>query len=149
MKIILSTAGGGKTSKVAELAAKYTEEEEKRVHVILGEVSTDEFIRIADRLKVNVGRVFATESNSLEEIAGIIENDTVSEVFFIDEYINLYNADDDEYASYQDTMKKLLSEFQRLEEESGRKFYITQQARYGDVRLNGEKLVMFDYESAQ
>lgn len=143
MKIILSIAGGGKTTKVAELVAKYTLEG-TNIHIISGGITAKDFRGYLQEVNIDNDRIRFSEMNNLVEIVETIENDTVSEVFFIDEYINLYNVDD-ENIPYQDTMKKLLSEFQRYEKENNKKLYVTQQTNYADPRLTGGSLVILGY----
>lgn len=149
MKIILSGAGGGKSRKATKLAAQYAVEG-KTVHIVSGEVVWRDFAVSAYEQGFNIDvieKIKYTFIDGIKEALEVLGSDD-SDVVFLDEVVSNWHLKDIGMTS-DGAKNELLSTLDDMEKEGSKKFYVTQQARYEDIRLNGERLAMFDYVSTQ
>lgn len=144
MKIILSQAAGGKTTKVAEIAAKYTQEG-KNVHVLSNELSEKDFSWYMEKEEVNTEYMFYDYATSTSEIISLILNFVSSKVVFVDAF-PLPMSDYSPHKTLDQELKSRLKLLNAIKEYTGKEIYVTTQANLDSDILEKEKLIVLDYE---
>lgn len=144
MKIILSQASGGKTTKVAELAAKYTNDE-KFVQIISNEVFLSDFKWYTDQTNLASEYLTYDFKTTLTEIISTIMEHPASEVVFMDGIYSSFNTLYGKKTSREELEAKIKL-MKAIEDYTGKEIYVTAQANSNSNTLNGEKLIVLDYE---
>lgn len=144
MKIILSNAGGGKTFKVAELAAKYTNKDQY-VQIISTEIMREAFSPYATSFKMKTEYLNYDFIITFNDIINSIIEETLADVVFIDGIVLALNKKH-KNNNLQSELEARLKLIKAIEEYANKEFYVAVQANANNNILNGEELIVLDYE---
>lgn len=126
MKIIVSVAGGGKTTKMIELAIQHIKEG-KTAHVISGEMYKEEFGYLAHEQGMSLDNLeqikFTALSRGMDMFEAIDEDD--SDVVLLDN-IGIGFTSENPFAEMN--WNYILKELKKTEERKGIEIYVTRQA---------------------
>lgn len=142
MKVILTRAGGGKTTKVAELMAELSHKGEESL-VITGELSLSEFKEYAIRAGANLDKLKYQYAHTLGDILEAIKNkeDENCKTVFVDFGFNISSLD----VSNPDKLEELMTTLFQAGLDHGKNMYITMQTNSNNKHLEGKDLVIVDY----
>jgi hypothetical protein len=123
--LILSKAGGGKTTKVAQLAAKYTSEG-KYVQVLSNEIDLEDFQWYAQKEKVNRKLVTYDYVRYMADTTNSIMNNTNAEVVFVD-VSQVATLPKLKHATPSKELDLRLKLLKAIEDYTGKEIYVTTQ----------------------